>query len=145
MFPKNIYLADDDSDDIEIFQTAINEIDPEIQITVLNNGEELLHQLEKSTELPDVIFLDINMPKINGLDALRIIKSTEVFNIIPVIMCSTSIGDSYVKQAHSLGAHYFIVKPSDFSVFKKALSDIFSQNLKTMTLPVDFSDFTFKS
>lgn len=89
MFPKNIYLADDDSDDIEIFRIAINEIDPKTQITVLNNGEELLNQLGNSTELPDVIFLDINMPKINGLDALRIIKSTEVFNTIPVVMCST--------------------------------------------------------
>lgn len=141
---KNIYLADDDSDDIEFFQTVINELNPEAQITVSYNGEELLNQLEKSIELPDIIFLDINMPKINGLDALKIIKLIDVINTIPVIMCSTGIDDSYVKQAYALGAHYYIVKPSDFSVFKRTINNIFSQNLKLIRLPVNFSNFIFR-
>lgn len=144
MFPMNIYLADDDLDDVEVFLTAINEITPKSEVTVSGDGEELLQNLEKSTKLPDVIFLDINMPRINGFDALKAIKSVEVFNTIPVVMYSTCSHDLHIITAHKLGAHLYIIKPSDYSEVRHKIEEVLSMDLKSVPAPQDFADFVLK-
>lgn len=124
---KNIYLADDDPDDREFFQIALESVCPDCRLVTSKNGDELLDQLQKnSTNFPDFIFLDINMPKKNGLESLEDIKGTIAFSSIPVIMFSTSDNQNHVHAAEKLGAALYMVKPSDFRLMQNRLSDIIS-------------------
>src|SRR5687768_10254806 len=88
---KRLFIIDDDIEDQEIFMEALKEIDSSIQCFCATNGEEALNQLEREVIiLPDLIFLDMNMPKLNGKQVLRELKNTRTLKSIPVIMYSTS-------------------------------------------------------
>src|SRR5690348_7641633 len=109
MYPKNVYLSDDDLDDVEFFQIALSEICDTCSLTVSNDGAELLKQLIACTDshTPDIIFLDVNMPKVNGLEALEAIRNAPRFRSVPVVVYSTSSSDHFINDAHRLGANYY--------------------------------------
>ncbi|MXN91134.1 response regulator [Flavobacterium sp. Sd200] len=120
---KNVYLCDDDPDDRELFQNALQQISPDLLLTASGDGEELLLQLYDSfSSLPDIIFLDINMPGKDGLETLREIKSHLHLYNIPVVIYSTSSQSDTVHATYSLGAKSYLVKPDSFNVLKKALT-----------------------
>ena len=127
----NVLLADDDLDDCIFFKSALTELALSTHLTVVHDGEELmLHLNSTNNRLPDVLFLDINMPRKNGFECLAEIKQDEQLKNLPVIMFSTSFEQEVVNLLHKNGAHYFIRKPSEFSQFKK----IIRQTL-TMIIP----------
>lgn len=115
----NIILADDDMDDCIFFKEAVVELLPLTKLKVVHDGEQLMLQL--TNELPDVLFLDINMPRKNGFECLSEIKHNEKLKKLPVIMFSTSFEQEVVNQLYQNGAQYFIRKPSEFSQFKKII------------------------
>lgn len=118
----NILLADDDPDDTLFFKEAMNELDLSTRLATVPNGEHLMHLLVGETNiLPDVLFLDLNMPRKNGFECLAEIKAVEKLKSLPVIVFSTSFEQEVVNQLHKNGAHYFIRKPSDFSQYKKII------------------------
>jgi CheY-like chemotaxis protein len=122
---KNILLIDDDEDDFFFFREAVQSISTEISVSYVND-----HQADPSNleELhPDIIFLDINMPKKNGFDYLRQIKQSP-YRDVPVIIYSTTRNQSFIKEAYETGAHLFFTKPFSFDTLVKALKDIFSLN-----------------
>ena len=110
MVQKIILLADDDRDDTEMFCEALAEIHDTVICHSAINGHELLKKLNEITEKPDLIFLDLNMPIMNGWDCLKLLKENESTRDIPVIMISTSSHKKEMDVAMSLGAICYFVK-----------------------------------
>jgi len=118
----NILLADDDADDCLFFKEAIDELIPPITFTAVHDGEQLMQLLtNKINKLPNVIFLDLNMPRKNGFECLTEIKKNKALKDLPVVIFSTSFEQEVVNRLYDNGAHYFIRKPSEFSLFKKII------------------------
>ncbi|MCX6351070.1 MAG: response regulator [Bacteroidetes bacterium] len=123
----DILLADDDTDDCIFFTAAVDELKLSHLLTVVHDGEQLMQMLSKDlgndgfAPLPDVLFLDLNMPRKNGRECLQEIKSSEHLKALPVIMFSTSFEQEVVNLLYKNGAQYFIRKPADFSQFKKII------------------------
>jgi CheY-like chemotaxis protein len=120
---KKILLVDDDTDDTELFLESIREIDDSVVCHCAPNGREALHRL-KEIDSPDLIFLDINMPIMDGWQCLARLKSHDDLKHIPVIMYSTSSHQKDIDKAFEMGAVCFFVKPYDFKELKTALSAI---------------------
>lgn len=108
-----ILNVDDDEEDIEIFCDAIREIDPSIICLVAKSAEEALKILNSDLDLPEYIFLDINMPKVDGNTCLAQIKKDKRLNRIPVIMYSTHTRKSDIETYKALNAG-FLVKQNSF-------------------------------
>ena len=108
---KSIFLVEDDKDDQISFTECIEEIENATMFGVASNGKEALDKLDNSIQLPDMIFMDINMPYINGLECLTAINNNSRLKNIPVVMLSTDTGQA--KLSCSLGAKAFIKKPTD--------------------------------
>jgi CheY-like chemotaxis protein len=122
---KNIFLIDDDMDDIELFRDALEEVAPSISFQYANDGSEAVRNLsEKQDALPDLIFLDISMPTLSGLQCLASFKKDEQLKNLPVIMYTTSSQEREIRTAQELGASGFVTKPNDFKVLKRMLTMI---------------------
>lgn len=106
-----VLLAEDDQDDREFFKDAAESLRHPISVTSVNDGEQLLNYLlQNTTNLPDIIFLDMNMPRKNGMECLVEIKKSVQFNLIPIVMYSTSLNEDIADRLYELGAHYYIRK-----------------------------------
>lgn len=116
----NILLADDDTADCLLFKEALNELPLNTNLTTVYNGEQLLEELEKN-KLPDVLFLDLNMPRKNGFVALGQIKRSTQLQNIPVVVFSTASDMESIKKVYRDAAHYYISKPADFIQLKKLI------------------------
>jgi CheY-like chemotaxis protein len=123
----HIMLADDDKEDREIFMTAIEELSPDIQISVAVNGRELMAKLlDDSVVLPDILFLDLNMPFKNGQECLKEIRSSDRLKRLPVIIYSTSSSSEHIDQTYRGGANYYLPKPDSFRDLKLIVGKLFS-------------------
>lgn len=130
---KHILLADDDIDDCDFFKDAIEEIGIPLDLTTVFDGADLMDFLiGKETNYPDVIFLDLNMPRKSGLECIAEIKSSHQLSHIPIIIYSTSLDTTVVNRLFDMGAHHYIQKPGEFSnlkmVIKKAIT-LFNSNV----------------
>ena len=140
--PLNILLADDDTDDCIFFKEAVEELRLPTQLSTLHDGEQLMQHLNNETnELPDVLFLDLNMPRKNGFECLSEIKLNQKLKQLPVIIFSTSFEQEVVNLLYKNGAQYFIRKPSEFSQFKK----IIHQTITTLIVPQNIPQQTRKN
>jgi CheY-like chemotaxis protein len=109
--PVRILLVDDSHSDRMLFREILKEIDPALIFYSANDGVDAIMLLtEDGAELPDVIFLDVNMPRMNGIETLEAIKKYEHLKHIPVIMFSAGEIDSYQPKAKELGATYCLKK-----------------------------------
>jgi|ERR1043165_4270470 CheY-like chemotaxis protein len=125
--PATVFIADDDQDDVELFLEAVNEVDEAIQCYTAMDGEEALQKLREALPtIPDLIFLDLNMPRINGKQCLLEIKKTDQLRNVPVIIYSTSSIKNEVEEVRKLGAAHFLTKPSSFGELCKELTNIIS-------------------
>jgi len=120
-----ILNVDDDAEDREIFQDAVREISPSIVCLSANNGIDAQSLWGSDRNFPtlDFIFLDINMPKMDGMELLRVIKKDNRFNRVPVYMLSTSCGENEIVNINSLGATY-MEKQCKFADIVSGLSSI---------------------
>ena len=121
---KNILLVEDDEDDQQFFTEAINEIDNTISLGFAVNGIDALSKLCKMIILPDMIFMDINMPLMNGLDCLKKLKSIARFQNIPVVILTTSSNVFDRQLPFALEASSYLSKPSDSLMLKKNIADM---------------------
>ena len=109
----NILIVDDDEDDRDLFCDAVNVVDPHLNCIMARNGEEALNALMSDhLPTPDLIFLDLNMPRVNGVQCLREIKKHPVLNSIPIVIYTTSKLKEDKEVTRKLGAIHFITKPS---------------------------------
>ena len=130
--PISIIYADDDEDDRYFFREALINAKVDAELTTVNDGNEFLKFIRSKFFKPDVIFLDINMPMINGIECLEEIRKDNSFDDTPVIMFSTSIME--IDKVLSKGANLFINKNSLCSDFSKMLTSLFSSNWKESLL-----------
>lgn len=118
--------VDDDLEDREFFCEALREIDPSITCLIAGSGMEALALLKNQVPLPDYIFLDINMPMMDGKQCLRALKSMPEFEGIPVIMYSTSTDSREIRECYMLGAEDFLIKPHSYEKLVNDLISIFA-------------------
>lgn len=112
----HILIAEDDVDDRLLIQDALAENGiTEVDTVYVENGEELLDSLNNHPTLPTLIFLDLNMPKKDGREALREIKHSERLKHIPVIVFTTSSSEDDIKLSYKHGGNTFFIKPALFS------------------------------
>jgi len=123
---KNIFLTEDDKDDQEFFQDALKAIDESISCAIAQNGIETLEMLRGSDKLPDVIFLDLNMPMMNGFECLSQIKNEKKLSNLPVVIFTTSRNPAEVQATHQLGANVFLTKPASMPELQSKLQRILS-------------------
>jgi CheY-like chemotaxis protein len=120
---KKFLIIDDDADDREMFCEALREVMPECICRGASNGRRAFQALDNAEmDIPDLIFLDINMPVMNGWQCLKKLKDSEAYKHIPVIMYSTSSYPEDVEKAQHLGALCFFSKPPRFEELKKGLA-----------------------
>jgi CheY-like chemotaxis protein len=110
----NIILVDDDLDDVLLFRQAIKDISKTVNCVELGGGRDLLNYLEVTPYRPRMIFLDYNMPGMNGLECLRELKKTQKFNGIPVLIYTTYLSSEQESSCVALGASV-IFKPNTYS------------------------------
>lgn len=122
---NHILLVDDDEDDQVFFTEAIEEMDASIHCSIAENGKKALIKLNESADLPDIIFMDINMPELNGFDCLKELKKCVRLRTIPVIMLSTSVSTRDKTSAIELGAEMFFTKPSSYKKLGSLLKSVF--------------------
>jgi CheY-like chemotaxis protein len=126
---KNIFLADDDMDDCLLFEDALKEVHWETSLTMANDGQELMKKLsDQAFSRPDVIFLDLNIPRKNGFECLKEIKESQQLRAIPVVIFSTSSQPEAIHRVYEQGADYYICKPGSFALLIKAISKVLSIN-----------------
>src|SRR5215204_5152622 len=106
-FSRLIWLADDDEDDRFLFQEALNEITLSTHLTSVCDGEQLMDALTTNA-LPDMLFLDLNMPRKDGFQCLTEIRNDEKLRTLPVVVFSTSFQPDAVDKLYKSGAHYYI-------------------------------------
>jgi CheY-like chemotaxis protein len=120
--PLLIYLADDDQDDRLLFKEALDEIDVAIAIEDFDNGVTLMDNLlNKNKPLPDLIYLDLNMPLMNGEECLHDIKNEPELSQIPIIIYSTYVDQAGAASLQLKGADLYLQKPDSFNKLKNLL------------------------
>ena len=131
----SILVADDDLEDRQLIKEALVESRLLNQVTFVNDGEELMTALKESQTLPGLILLDLNMPKKDGREALREIKSDPRLRPIPVIVLTTSKAEEDIYKTYNLGVNSFITKPVSFSALVNVLQDIAHYWFEIVELP----------
>ena len=130
----NIMLADDDEDDRLFFREAFEEVKIKNQITTFNDGTQLMDHLNnEGNPLPDIIFLDLNMPRKSGLQCLQEIRENERLRQLTVAIYSTSSSEKDIEDTFVQGANVYIKKPNDFVQLKKILSEVVNMNWQYIT------------
>ena len=127
-----ILLIEDNEDDAELTLIALKKNNLINNITILRDGQEALDFIFSKgdysnrimTSFPNVILLDLNLPKVGGLDVLKILKSNEMTKMIPIVVMTSSSQDRDIIESYKLGANSFITKPIDFENFMLTVSSL---------------------
>jgi CheY-like chemotaxis protein len=138
-----VLLADDDPNDILLTREAFAEGGIAAQLVTVGDGEELMEYLEQSGRYstqpspppPNLILLDLNMPRKDGREALRDIRQNRRFKTIPVIAFTTSESEDEVSRIYELGANSYIAKPSSFDGLVEIMTRLTHYWFRTVTLP----------
>ncbi len=141
----HIILADDDEDDRLLFTDAFQELKINTKVNTFNDGVELMEYLNTpDAVLPNVLFLDLNMPKKNGIECLYEIKQDDRFSEIAIAIFSTSSSEEHIEETFVQGANIYIKKPSDFATLKKVLSDVVTINWQYYTSGLNRDNFLLR-
>lgn len=120
-----IFLAEDDIDDRSFFKDAFEEVKMKHILKIFEDGISLMDYLEREDAIiPDIIFMDINMPGLSGMECLKDIRTSQKLSEIVVAIYSTSASPSNIEDAFIEGANVYIKKPDEFSALKKIISEI---------------------
>jgi len=130
--PLTVFIVDDDEDDKEMFCEVISDISNCHKCIAASNGQEALQLLQNCETLPNFIFLDLNMPRMNGKQCLIQLKKNERLSAIPVIIYSTSKLQSDREETMQSGAAHFLTKPSSMQQLKKELEFILARKYNKM-------------
>ena len=128
---RNVFLADDDDDDVLIFRLALHKLPVVIELKHASDGDMLLELLRN--EIPDMIFLDIKMHGKDGMASIVEIRKNSDYNNVPVIMYTSLKGDKFVDESYSSGANFYLLKANSISQLAARLKMLFSIDWKTFT------------
>lgn len=128
---KTILLAEDNQNDIDLTILALSEYNLANNIEVANDGVEVIEYLRRQGKFkgrkpgnPAVILLDLKMPRMDGIEVLKVIKTDPVLKLIPVVMVTSSREESDLVQSYELGVNAYVVKPVDFMQFMDAIKQL---------------------
>lgn len=135
-----ILLVEDNEGDIRLTIEAFSEAKIRNQIKVVRDGEEALLYLRKEgkytdSKTPDIILLDINLPRVDGKEVLQIMKNDPVLKTIPVIMLTTSSSETDIKQSYENHANCYVIKPVDLNKFLDVIRSIEDYWISIVRLP----------
>jgi CheY-like chemotaxis protein len=126
-----ILMVEDDSKDVELTITALEEYNLANEVVVTRDGEEALDYLycrgkyqSRSSDNPAVMLLDLKLPKVDGLEVLRQVKSDEKLRMIPVVVLTSSHEEKDMVASYKLGVNAYVVKPVDFHEFVNAIKEL---------------------
>ncbi len=119
-----VLLVEDNASDVELTLRALQKRNLANRVVVARDGVEALELLEGPTPLPKVVLLDLKLPKLNGLEVLRRLKSNERTKRIPVVVLTSSHEEPDVEESYRLGVNSYIVKPVDFESFASAVAEV---------------------
>ncbi|HEX8278056.1 MAG TPA: response regulator [Segetibacter sp.] len=134
-----ILLAEDDRDDLDIFQLALEDLQQPFELRHAKNGEILLTLLNE--DVPDFIFLDILMPRKNGLACIREIRKNEKFNSVPIIVITSAESEENIDYFYSNHVSFYLLKQCSIKDLTYKLKYIFSVNWKSLTYYPSKSNF----
>jgi CheY-like chemotaxis protein len=128
---KPILLVEDDPRDLELTLVALERSQLANEVTIVRDGEAALEYLTRSGEHagraegnPSVILLDLKLPRVNGLEVLQTVRSTDALRSIPVVMLTSSHEESDVLRSYQLGVNAYVVKPVEFKQFVETIADL---------------------
>lgn len=137
-----ILLADDDEDDRLFFKDAIDEVKVKTVVTLLNDGLQLMNYLNTpGIKLPNVVFLDLNMPIKGGMQCLKEIRSNSKLKDLSIAIYSTSASEEDIEETFVKGANIYIKKPNDFGELKRVLSEVININWQYHTSGLNKDNF----
>lgn len=116
----SVFVADDDEDDRFLMKMAFDTHCPEANVEFAVDGMDLMSALQESPANPCLIILDLNMPRLNGIDSLQLLRATNTYDKTPIIVLSTSNSEADINAAYAFGANEYVVKPINM----KALGDL---------------------
>lgn len=128
-----IFYTDDDQEDLDFFMDVIEMIDADLNVVTQRNGRQLLEALENPPPTPHIIFLDINLPGMNGLEILKRVRAIGSHKELPVVMLSTSNDEDVIQKSMELGASYYVTKSGAFDKLKKSIDHALNINWGTFT------------
>jgi len=126
---KNIILVDDDSDDRDLFTEALSFVHPLAHVETRRDGEELMEYLATIPGMPDVIFLDLNMPRKNGKECLKELRANKQFESTAIVIYTTSLNPVDIEETFNQGASLFMRKPNSFDELKETLHKLLHYRL----------------
>lgn len=132
MMHKEILLVEDNPDDVELTRIAFNEAKIANSLTVVTDGAEALdylfargaHADRNPADLPSIVLLDLNLPKVDGREVLQAIRANEATRTLPVVVLTTSAEPFDVETSYALGVNSYIQKPVDFEQFVWAVKQV---------------------
>jgi CheY-like chemotaxis protein len=140
--PISILLADDDEDDRMIFKEAFDAVKMKTVVNTVNDGMELMEYLtDDRNTLPNILFLDLNMPRKTGMECLKEIKRIDYLKEIAVAIYSTSASEQDIEETFVKGANVYIKKPSDFTTLKNLLEEVIKMNWQYQTSGLNKDNF----
>lgn len=122
---RYILLVDDDPDEHVLFEDALRELPQSPKLQYARDGQHLIQWLtDDQSVLPAIIFLDLNMPRINGYECLKMIRTSARFTHVPVVIFSTSSQTQAIDTVYEQGANYYVRKPNTFALLKEAIARV---------------------
>ena len=131
----DVYYVDDDKDDLSIFKETVNSLG--ITPHLYNDGYKLLIKLENADPLKSILFVDLNMPKINGFEVIKAIRKSEKFKQLPIIVFSTAKNPQSIKTSMEIGASMYLPKPTSLAGYQKTIIHVLSFNWDSHTVTPD--------
>ncbi|QLE00134.1 response regulator [Galbibacter sp. BG1] len=140
-----VAVADDDAEDLLFFKKAIASVKMATELFLFNNGQELMDYLNTpGNPMPDIVFLDLNMPVKNGMESLREIRYNSRFKNLSVAIYSTSTSESDIKKTFILGANVYINKPNSLVLLKEVIEKVLNMNWQYQNSKMDKDNFLLR-
>ncbi len=138
--PVQVLLVEDDPGDVRLTQEALKRGKLRVTITVVDDGEKALQYLRRQppyagVSVPDLVFLDLNLPKVDGREVLKEAKADPEIRKIPIVVLTTSAADADVLKAYGLGGNCYITKPVGFEAFQKVVRAVEEFWFEVVKLP----------
>ncbi|PZX61289.1 CheY-like chemotaxis protein [Algoriphagus ratkowskyi] len=137
-----IFYTDDDEDDLDFFRKIIEVISEKYELITYTDGFQLIQALENPPPNPYLLFLDINMPGMTGMQVLENIRKSKNYGLLPIIMFSTTQDQLVIRKAHELGANFFIPKADSFLKLKASIQ--YALEINWDSFNPDFNGFLYK-
>ncbi|MFC6095398.1 response regulator [Flavobacterium qiangtangense] len=134
-------LVDDDPNDRDLFKDAFSSLRVKSTLALLKDGEEALEFFSTAAELPHILFLDLNMPRVGGMEVLKVLRSDPKFSSLPIAIYSTSNAESHIESSLSFGANLCIVKTNSFEKLKSAIESALKIQWRYATSAFDIANY----